>query len=241
MKNIKIITILLSVLFIGNFSVYCGEINPETPRAGKFAGTPGHYELLIRNLNPVIDPGEYLTIEGYITGYGLIHASKLAIITSSEIFDKDLSKLSTGVKKENKKIVFGGDETLFDSFGKVIDFSGGLQSEKWEKQTMFFDLSERGETPIISTETKQITAPIYLKLKIKDEAKPGIYTIHFGFTYFNSTEWKSSRQDVEFAVRNILQRNEKTAWCVALIAATIAIISGVSPILKFFYRKYMKK
>jgi len=240
LKTINTFLILVMIFLMLSPSTFCYEPNPEKPLAGKFAEKEGHYELLVRNINPVIDPGEWLEIEGYITGYGIIQNSKLAIFVSSEIFEKESSIIHVDLTKKENGIIFGGNPMPFE-FGKVIDYSGGLKLKNWAQRTMFFDLSKKGETPIISTETKQGQAPIFLRLKTKGKSKSGMYTMHFAFTYFNGIGWKGSRQDIKFTVRNVLQRNENFAWWIAIIATLIAITRGITAILKFFYKKGTKK
>src|SRR3990172_5537313 len=53
-------------------------------RSGKYANAPGKYELAVKILNQIVQPGDTLNLEIYITGYGQITGAKFIFFPTSE-------------------------------------------------------------------------------------------------------------------------------------------------------------
>ncbi|MCK5708527.1 MAG: hypothetical protein KAI43_12835 [Candidatus Aureabacteria bacterium] len=239
----KKIFILILVYFLP-VVIYAQEIE-KLPRKKAFSQKPGSYNLAIRISKPIVDPGEQLQIEIYISGYGIIEASKLACYPSLEVFDVNKSIMRYGLQKVNGEISFGGQKRKISPIGQIISLTGGIQKTGWKKSTMFFDASNN-EGWQISTEVNQKGyAPMSLNLTLKDSARPGPQSIQFIFSYFNGETWISSPETAQFTIRNFYQRHEVKVWIIGAIASIMAILLGFKelllPLLKRRYLKYIDK
>jgi len=202
---------------------------------GEFSDKPGNYELAVRNLKPILNPGDVLEVQLFITGYGIIKGSKLTAYPSSDIFDEDNSRVVYGFKTEDNKIVFGGQTSGYSKDGITLYLSGATS----EENLMFYDTHtpQRTSVPQIVSETRQKSPPIQFILNTRKEVRPGNYQLHFHLTYFNGVEWKGSKEEAHFTVRNILQRHEGQVALVSTIAGGIAILvfvlSHIKPAIDF--------
>lgn len=186
--------------------------------------------------NPVINPGEQLNIEVYISGYGEIRGSKLVFYVSPEAVDENKSTYTCEIEKKGNLFVFGGKQKGLGDVGNTIDFCGGLRLDNWDHPTFFFDNPlnpQHGRTPQISTEAKLESAPIDIRLKTRRKLRPGPHEIQFVFSYFNGSSWATSTARALFTVRNLYQRHEGLVWGIGLIAALTGIILAFKDIIKF--------
>lgn len=121
--------ILFCVCFgIPTISLSYGE--PATcgrpPLAQKFGSKPGAYDLIIRISQPIVDPGDRLRVEVYISGYGVIEAAKVAFYPSPEVFDPSKSKVKGSLKRCKDGLWgWGKDSTELDAIGHVLSLGEG--------------------------------------------------------------------------------------------------------------------
>lgn len=153
------------------------------PRHATGDSEPGKYELVSRVSNTTVDPGDTVTINLYITGYGKIDSSKLFFAPPPDVlFEEDKSYVNAGLSPvladgsvllspgENKKNL-SGDETIIGfvwgqgrlklTNSNFILALGGIGVEKWKENTPLFDLTitadsknETYQTPTISSESE---------------------------------------------------------------------------------------
>ncbi|WP_429178654.1 hypothetical protein [Aeromonas salmonicida] len=205
------------------------------PRTGKYADEIGAYHLASRVFSKTINSGGIFEFEQYITGYGDIRTPKIQCYISSEIFDIKNSHVINSIKKnEGNKISFGNK---FDSIAKegFICHLSGVQIDGWDEPTMIFDKSgsETGSKEVF-TESKAINAPFHYRLKLKNDVKPGDYSINFYFTYYDGHRWQCSKESVDLKVRNFFEKHAKIISSLAIIATSLSIIRfGVLPFLKW--------
>lgn len=202
----------------------------RAPQNGEFADKPGNYEVIYTLRNQIIDPGDVVDVEIYITGYGVIESAKLVYIPSVDLFDPVESEIRTGLEMKDSKITYGGQIRKIDKIGMFLSFYG-LKYPKWKKSSYFFDLND-APAPMISTEYRASEAPIHLILKTDRHTKPGNYSLNLGFTYFNGTEWKGSTSLVTFSVSNVLQRKEGLIVWIGVIAAIVSIVASFVDIFR---------
>ncbi len=167
---------------------------------------PGSYELIIRISNPIIDPGNKLQIEVYVTGYGKIESPKVAVYPSWNVFLHEKSLLSVG-----------------DSPAKPIDDAGGviiLNEESFSNTNNRYQILTECRTP-------GLKAPINLDMAIVRHARPGMHTMNFVLTYFDGEKWNTKYSSVHFTVRNFYQRHETFVWIIGAFAAIISISTGI--------------
>lgn len=191
------------------------DSDEQLPSVDSFSSMPGDYKIIARNLNWVISPGDRMTIEVYITGYGTIKQNKLGIYESANIIDCENEK-SILTSFNGKK---GGS---FSELGIILKIPD-----------TYFYIAKK-ENLSIKSEVNSKGAPIELRLKTKDNITPGIYSIDFYLTYFNGKEWRVSKQQAKFKIQNFFERNEGTLkWLTILGSLAAFIVIG-----EFFYKLY---
>lgn len=236
------------MLFCGCFAVPVvgGAYNEITrdghpPLAQEFGSKPGAYDLAIRVSQPIVDPGDKLQVEVYISGYGVVQAAKVAFYPSPQVFDLDpnRSMMTTGIKRyDDGRMGWGGTPVKFDPTGGVLTLSGGFVSENnpsWQRPTWFCDANERQVNHYqIATEVKhpQGTSPVCLDLTVHNDATPGPHSIHFVLTYFDGQTWKTASKNADFTIRNFYQRHEIPVWILGGLAAIVTIGAPVWPVLR---------
>jgi hypothetical protein len=203
----------------------------DKPRTGAFAEKEGAYHLASRVFTNTINPGAVFKFEQYITGYGEISTAKIQCYISSEIFDNENSTVINSLKEEGNEFSFGAQEDKISGEGFTCHLSGAVM-DGWSESTMFVDMSgDKSKT--LLTEHKLENAPFFYKLKLKDDVKPGGYTIDFYFTYYNGDKWQCSKESVDLTVRNFFEIHAKTISTLAIVAASISIIRfGVIPLIE---------
>jgi len=65
----------------------------KAPRESENADSNGHYEIAIRTHGDVVDPGEDIALDFFLTGYGEITGSKLYGFGPDGVFNKSQSSL----------------------------------------------------------------------------------------------------------------------------------------------------
>jgi len=202
------------------------------PLARAFASRPGSYNLAILVSEPIVDPGDSLQIEVYISGYGVIKAPKVAFYPSPNVCDIGKSTVWHSLKTyEDGAMGWGAQQTLLDPIGMVCCLSGGMvfKNDRSQEATWFFDArpSEQDNYQI-STEVKHPkgSAPISLDLRLHRKARPGPQSVAFVFTYFDGDSWHTCTNHARFTVRNFYHRHETAVWLIGAIAATMSILAN---------------
>lgn len=189
--------------------------------AQQFGSKPGAYDLLIRVSKPILDRGDKVQFEVYISGYGLVESACIYIAPSWAVFSVDDSKIAVG------------DSLLqpWDLLGILVSFD----------PKAFFDAKGCYQ---ISTECKTpppgSKAPINMDMTILSVALPGIHSVHFVLKYYNGETWNTKSASVNFTVRNFYQRHETIVWAVGGIAAFLSIISASYPFFKWLWPKVVQ-
>ena len=187
----------------------------------QFGSKPGSYDLLIRVSKPILDPGDKVHVDVYISGYGNIKSTSVYIMPSWSIFSIDDSKIATG----------NSDAQKWDPLSELVSI--GDQN--------FFDLyPDQPNKYMISSEINWAPgskAPINFDLKINPETLPGIYSINFILKYYNGERWVTKSTSINVTVRNFYQRNEIPVWVVGGTAAFLSIISTICVFLNWLWPK----
>lgn len=204
------------------------------PRTGKYGDEIGAYHLASRVFSKTVNPGDMFKFEQYITGYGDINSSKIRCYISSEIFDIESSSIINSIKDDNGNISFGNQSDKITGEGFVCHISG-IQLDGWEQSTMAFDVSGDENSKTIFCENKVENAPFTYNLKLKDDVKPGEYSIDFYFTYYDGHRWQCNKETVDLKVRNFFETNAKIISTLAIVATSISIFRfGVLPVINWF-------
>ena len=188
-------------------------ISGRPPLAREFGSKPGAYDLVIRVSQPIVDPGDNLQVEVYISGYGVIHGARMVSYPSPSVFSFSDSHVNCV-----------GNTSKLGPLGARVDFD----------DTAFCDVNDARNGQRLSLEgwTRQQKAPIEYDLTINKKVKPGPHSIQFVLTYFDGQTWKTASKNAEFTIRNIYQRYE---WWIAIIAF-LAAIATIGPMLRWLWR-----
>lgn len=199
-------------------------------RLSLLEGKEGKYHLVMRSTKTVVDPGESVLVQLYITGFGTIDYPKLVFYPSANVLSKQ-SEVSFGAElRDNGLAYFGSQKEKFDQYGKTINLSFV------NGHTLFLRNSKSISLQIMTEKNTNDVAPVQLDLRLSSQARPGNYFIHFVLTYFNGEEWDSVSEKFTFTVRNSLQRHELLAWWLGIIAAAATVISAGFALYEFYTR-----
>jgi hypothetical protein len=126
--------------------IYLGE---KSPREAPNADRPGDYSLAIRAREAEGDPGDYIHLELYITGYGQIHGSKLVFYPPTYFIDEERSFIRSELDPGEEQGNWSGqwqwgsiDRQLGWETGLTMLMSGGISSDTWEDKhpSNYFDI-----------------------------------------------------------------------------------------------------
>lgn len=221
------------------------RLSPGPPRQGPFAKNPGKYQLAVRAVNQIVNPGGTVLFEVYITGYGEITVAKLFTTFPKDIIEIGGNTYFTHtIGTDNSSILFGDRKGYIDDAGNIVDLVG-IESDKWDYSTMFIDhnllpfeqKSSLIQTRKLLTESKLNKSILEYHLKTINDAIPGIYAFNFYLTYFNGSEWNVSMEKIQIEIPTRLKRNEILVWIFGSMLALIATISNIINICKYFKNK----
>jgi hypothetical protein len=186
-----------------------------------FGSKPGSYDLLVRVSKPILDPGDRVRFEIYVSGYGLIESACVYIMPSWSIFSVDDSRIAVSESTAQpwdplSELVCIDNKSFSDAHGGYL-------------------ISTEVITPPPGSK-----APINLDMKISPEVFPGVHSIHFILKYHNGEVWNTKSSSVNFTVRNFYQRHEILVWVIGGIAAFLTIISTSYPFLKWLWSKWVQ-
>jgi hypothetical protein len=194
--------------------------------------SPVVYSLVLRNRTPVINPGDSLGIEIFLSGYGVPKKNKLDVKFSSPyvVNIKNPGTLTAGISvllnattgeiirpitdlpKTYKLDEVGADVTL--NYGFFLSMP----------DTKF----NSNEVDQIVSETEwNGSAPILLTINTSNDAPSGDYDVIFTFTYGDEQLLSQDQKVAHFRITSWWERNE---WWITIIGVILAFIA-VAPSL----------
>lgn len=201
--------------------------NSVRPRDGESSERPGAYNIVTVGNVSVVDPGQMLAFEQYVTGYGEVGAGKVVVFLSPDLIDVKKSTIHHSIGIIDSQLEFGVTSYPIEENSFAFTF-GGLKAVKWKSSTLFFD-SNNSNPPFLITEKsigKKNRAPFSYNIKLRKDIKPGDYSMDFYFTYFNGDKWNCVKEQVKFKVRNIFERHA-VKFSYLAVAATLTGIANV--------------
>ena len=178
----------------------------------------GAFDLVVRASRSMVNPGERVSLELFISGYGQIENACVGVYPSWLIFD--IEKSYVCIREEVA--------VPMDPLGVIV----GISDES------FFDAKGAFQ---ISTECKTAPpaakAPISLDLQLDPKAPSGIYSIQFLLKYFNGESWDTRTYTTNITIMNFYQRHETVVWGFGGVAACLSIIKDIYPALKLIVDK----
>ncbi|WP_223503779.1 hypothetical protein [Pseudomonas sp. BF-R-24] len=189
---------------------------------------PGAYKLASKLKESILNPGETLNLEQYVTGYGSNSGFKIVCYISNNVFDEENSYLHTELSQQKNALKWGEKKIKVDNGGFSLTPSS-MQNENWEKPEFIFDTKESAN--YIITEKSLINAPFTYKLKTHRNAKAGAHYIVFYLTYFNGSEWMCEEERVSFKINNTFERFNTLLSILAAAALIVTIAhDGIAPL-----------
>ena len=235
----------------------------DISRIGIFADSTGNYVQLILLDKSVINAGDSLTIDVFLSGYGYIRAGKINITPNTQLVSNKSSITHTldqgivngrfqNVLKEypfsvdnnncfflNSKSTFKKDSVYITAFVSTYD-EKVLPDKNLETESMstesYFEHSDGFKYP-----------PLRLNLKTKNNVPPGYYKIYFSFNYYDGEKFQSDFQFVEIKIMSWTERNEELIEFLGYIIAIFTIIGIIYQSYKFLkkigrkWNKFSKK
>ncbi|WP_144084428.1 hypothetical protein [Pseudomonas monteilii] len=202
-------------------------------RAAPNGEKPGSYQLATRIDKQIINPGDTLEFEQYITGYGEIKNSKIQVYISTGAFNLKQSYVTSSLRKDiingDTRYSWGNQRDPLSDIGYTMLPAGiTLNSAPELGSAMIFDAqmfqnNTPSTEPILMSEMKVIKAPFEYHLISKKDITPGDQYIDFYFTYFNGEKWTTNKERVNFKVRNFFERHTTLTTSLAIIASLSAI------------------
>jgi hypothetical protein len=169
--------------------------------------------LIIRNRTPVIEAGDTLEIEVFISGDGIPVKNKLSVSWSSlHVIDRD--NPGVYVASDNKSVGI-------DPFGIAIDFGPSHFSYAPESTPPYFGI------PQIMSETMSNSIPfLLLKINTTKSAPPGDYDITFVFTYSDNQSIYQDYKTAQFHISSLWERIELRLQIGAVSIALVSLVTG---------------
>lgn len=198
----------------------------DRPRYFANCNSPGAYSIATRVGETILNPGDTLKFEQFVTGYGDARDAKIQCYISSNVFDDSKAHVLLGLGSDTpeEKVRWGFERMNVQDDGFRINpnmFTYNAKTKN-EVKTFFVDGNSEKINSVLS-EVRLTNAPFTYSLPTKKDIKPGSHYIDFYMTYFNGREWIVTKERVDFKIRNFFERNNKFISWLAIIASTSAI------------------
>ncbi|WP_175235359.1 hypothetical protein [Achromobacter mucicolens] len=198
----------------------------KNPHAGK----PGAYTTVIKLDKAVIDPGDYLRANFFVSGYGQIDQAKLLLIApdgvpqgfcSSGFTQKLIAPNQVEIRQGGKK------ERIEREFVIAIATKVSVPHPNGGTVVITPFSDAGGNTHAIHSETRRPDPMLAVEYQIPHDFLPGTYKLTSVFTYFNGINWVSDRLEAQYVVRSVFQRHESTIAGIACAAAIATIVAAL--------------
>ncbi len=251
-KSLFLVTIHIFVSLALNGQANNAKIKSESkmntiyPKQILSGNKTGVYKQVLNADQTTVSKGDYINIEHFISGYGLvdIKTAKIFYSTSADIIAIPGSFITHSFKStyyddvDETHIGWGGKTEPITRSSAILVLSGTTDLEGRLATLTSFDDSHKLRPPVIMTEIftgryiENEQAPIHWKIKIKDDLKAGNYYITFVFTYFNGESWQSDKVELPIKVMAWYEKQEsliqKAAWFIFFITFISFILSIIS-------------
>ncbi|UOO94278.1 hypothetical protein MUK72_09880 [Halococcus dombrowskii] len=190
------------------------------------------YSLMLQTNRTAVNPGDTVTIEVYITGWGRANRGKLSIVYSNPELISEQNPPTSEERVTSKQVYTGVQypqnkppsdvERQLDSIGTAIRLNDGYFMSHPEI------LTNPGYPPIISeVSLGDRKPPIAININVSETAAPGDYYITFTMSYGHGSLIKQDQQRVNIQVNTLpeyFRREIELAVVLGGIGAVIAII-----------------
>lgn len=214
------------------------SLTSSPARSGPFAEETGAFSILLRTSGKSANPGSVLTVECYVTGYGVIRAAKLLALCPYGILEPGKSQVHDSFGPIGKQSDgspqwgFGRLSRPYDEGKGPVVFMG-IRTSGFDETTAFFDLNfasrDRAQMPseVLATEMKIGRAPVEYELHLSKKARTGDHTLQIALTYFNGHDWCISEKEISFRVSTWWERNQGWLSVVGVVVGVIGLLALV--------------
>jgi len=198
------------------------------------------YVLIPKLITPIIDAGEVIEVEIYLSGYGQVAANKLRItISSKQLVNPEVPgtiESSIGIetdKATGKHYPITGKSYMQSGKGSHRLDEIGVTIGVIE--AYFHDTS--GEhTPgllnqIFAERMYDDVAPFVLKINTKKKVPKGDYTIDMAFTYSDGQEMATDQKAVTVHVTDFVEKHSMLISLAAIIGTIVTVAGFVLPFI----------
>ena len=190
------------------------------------------YTLVTRNRTPVVDPGETVEVEVFLSGYGFPDRNKLYVAWSSPyvIDGNNPGTITLCVRYETTspegdwRLETGKEAVRTYRLEEQASIAYVLTRGYFLKTTTKEDFADYGLEQVISEWTWDGEPPILLSMNTSKDAEPGDYEVQFVFTCSCGQNLAQDCKVVQFHVTSWWERYQK--WVVGA-SAGIALLSLV--------------
>jgi hypothetical protein len=190
------------------------------------------YSLIVRNRTPMVNPGQTVQVEVFLSGYGIPAYNKLNIDWSSPyvINNADPGTLTVSIAAQTNasdqlQLLAGNKYLMVENLstaGEVAFLDPGF----------FMPLANENSglpyeiTPTAAENEWDNNPPILLKLNTSKQAEAGDYNISFIFTYDNGQNIVQNQAIASFHVTNWWERNEAWVTIVGVVFAVLSLLTS---------------
>ena len=211
-----------------------------SPRSFPNCDKPGCYSIATRVGETILNPGDTLKFEQFITGYGDARNVKIQCYISSNVFDNAGAHVLLGLgNSATGKAEWGVERMNVEDDGFRLSPNQFVFYQGTDKEiaTPFVDGSEMINSVI--PEIRLGKAPFTYSLPTKKTIKSGTHYIDFYMTYFNGREWIVSKERVDFKIRNLFERHNQFITWTAITASVLAIVRlALVPVAVWIYELF---
>jgi hypothetical protein len=198
----------------------------KTPRAARNGDKIGKYELIPQISNAVLNRGDTIIIDMFVTGYGQISDGKIHFsLPSSSIHGRIKSIVYHGLKPVMQEgivssLVWGSSRDEFDS-AFALELNGGIKPDSWPETSLIFDAYSppTGSHILVSERTLGDKPPFRIEMSFSKKVRPGLYNVNCVLTYYNGESWQNSSFQLPLTVRNLFEEYQGWVSFLGILAA----------------------
>lgn len=176
----------------------------------------------------IVDPGDQIEIEIFLSGYGKIARNKLRIFYSPDLIDEKNpgvieSCIASARDKTGKFLQPVSGEKYLTSY----DLKGDgvyiiLEEGNFADYPQIKGIPSFGYTPIMSEYKWGSHPPLLLTINTSEKAPSGDYEVFVIFTYSDGTDVSTEKTSIPIHVRSSIERHQ---WKIAITGIITAITS----------------
>lgn len=209
---------------------------------------PGIFKQILNAQTTIINPGDSIKIDHYITGNGYINyeISKIYFVPSEELIDLKksfiLSSFDLDYFRKTGLFTYGGSKHYLNSVknytltpSSLMDYEIGsnryfhsfFSQYRATKNNIFSEL-------VLGAPGKPFLPPIRWEIITKKDIRPGDYQLNFVFTYFNGEKWMNDTSSVKIHIMPWYEKYASTIQVLGVVVIIFTLYTTVLSTISFF-------